>query len=284
MPTSTLHKKNFNYIDKGEGFPIIFLHSYMCDSQMWMPQINYFKNQYRCIAPDLWSHGKSCPLPQKNYTLEDLVEDVEHFIKKLGLEEYAIVGLSVGGMIAAHLATSAEKKPSAIVLMDTFVGPEPIQAQAKYFSMLDMIEQSNSFPQAILDQLGPTLFSPHTLTHNQSVVDTFISQVSSCPPEQLPGMVALGRAIFSRKSILEKLHKITTPTLVIAGEDDQPRPPFESQLMAQHIPNAMLEIIPKAGHISNIEQPESVNTKIHSFLECIPDVALAFGTIEASLN
>lgn len=284
MPTITLNDQKIHYLDEGTGFPLIFLHSYLWDATMWQPQIDYFKSKYRCIAPDLWSHGQSAPLAQKNCTLEDLVEDTQEFVYALGLQEYAIIGLSVGGMLGAHLAISADKKPSAIVLMDTFVGPEPIQNQAKYFEMLDLIEASKTVPQPILDQLGPIFFSPHTLRENPSLANNYVDQVSRYTQEQISGIVAIGRAIFSRKSILEKLSKIKIPTLIMVGEDDQPRPVFESQLMTQHIPNATLSTIAQAGHISSLEQPEAVNNTIDSFLEGVPDVALAFGSIEASLN
>ena len=86
---------------------------------MWQAQIAYLKKDYRCIVPDLWSHGQSDPLPYPDCSLERLADDYWQFAQSLSLKKFALVGLSVGGMWAVHLALAHPEAVSALVLMDT---------------------------------------------------------------------------------------------------------------------------------------------------------------------
>jgi pimeloyl-ACP methyl ester carboxylesterase len=78
--------------------------------------------------------------------------------------------------------------------------------------------------------------------------------------------VALGRAIFSRPSLLGRLGEVRCPTLVAVGRHDRPRPVPESQALANAIAGARLEIIEGAGHTSSLEQPKRVLAMLESFL------------------
>ena len=84
--------------------------------------------------------------------------------------------------------------------------------------------------------------------------------------DRLPSIVALGRAIFSRPSLLGRLGEIRCPTLVAVGRHDRPRPVPELRVLADGIAGARLEIIEGAGHISSLEQPKRVLAMLESFL------------------
>ncbi|MCE1857639.1 alpha/beta fold hydrolase, partial [Enterobacter hormaechei] len=92
---------------------------------MWAPQIEALSKQYRVIAPDLWGHGNSEELPEQHSTLADLARDYLALMDQLGIEEFAIIGLSAGGMWGIELVDMAPDRVKALVLMDTFVGLEP---------------------------------------------------------------------------------------------------------------------------------------------------------------
>ncbi|VAX33848.1 hypothetical protein MNBD_NITROSPIRAE03-1697, partial [hydrothermal vent metagenome] len=86
-------------------------------------------------------------------------------------------------------------------------------------------------------------------------------------PDRIPGIVAIGRAIFSRASMLENSGDIKIPVLIVVGSDDRSRPPQEARVMAEALQNARMEIIPNAGHISNLEQPDHVTALLSAFLQ-----------------
>lgn len=86
------------FLEKGEGFPVLLGHSYLFDRDMWSPQIAALAKHYRVIAPDLWGHGDAPALPSRVGNLQDLARDNLKLMDSLGINKFAVVGLSVGGM------------------------------------------------------------------------------------------------------------------------------------------------------------------------------------------
>jgi len=271
MPYVTIKGQRLFYEEQGEGFPILFGHSYLWDATMWEPQVKVLSASYRCITPEIWGHGRSDPPPEKPYSVEALAEDHWALVSALGLERFAVVGLSVGGMWGLHLTLNHPEAVAALVLMDTYVGPEPEDSRLRYFGMMDAVEQAGTIPPPVLEAIAPLFFSPVTMQRNPDLVNRFKDNLASIPPERIAGVLAVGRGIFARASALDRLGEIRTPTLVIVGADDLSRPPHEAQQMAQAIPGARLEVISEAGHISNLEQPERVTSLLEAFLsESLP--------------
>lgn len=269
MPTVTIKGQAMHYEDRGSGFPLLFGHSYLWNAAMWQPQVAALAGAYRCIVPDLWGHGRSAAAPAIPYALEELADDMWMFTQALGLDQFAVVGLSVGGMWGAHLALDHPAAVAALVLMDTYLGPEPPVTQAHYFGMLDIVEQNGGIPAPMLDAIVPLFFAPVTMQQKPEMVEHFKADLLAFEAAQIPSIVALGRGIFARASQLTRLLTIHAPTLVIVGADDRSRPPHEAQEMAALIPGATLEVIADAGHISNLEQPEAVTAILTQFLQTI---------------
>ncbi|MGQ9466789.1 MAG: alpha/beta fold hydrolase [Anaerolineae bacterium] len=269
MPTVTIKGRTLFYEEKGKGFPLLFGHSYLWDGGMWEPQVEALSSSYRCIVPDLWAHGRSDPLPEIPYSLEAIAEDHWSLVQMLGLERFAVIGLSVGGMWGSHLALKHPEAVAALVLMDTSVGPEPEEKRLRYFGMLDTMEKAGATPAPIAEAVVPLFFSPVTIQQKPELPARFKASLAGIPADRIPSIVAIGRAIFGRSSLLDRLAEIRVPTLIIVGADDVARPPAEAEEMARLIPGARLEVIPEAGHISTLEQPERVTSLIRSFLETV---------------
>ncbi len=266
MPFITVKGKMMFFEEEGDGFPLLFGHSYLWDAAMWKPQVAELAKSYRCIVPEIWGHGRSDVLPGRPYSIEELAEDHWIFARALGLEQFAVIGLSVGGMWGAHMALAHPEAVTALVLMDTYTGPEPDESMTRYFRMLDIVEQAAAIPPDLVKTLVPLFFSPATMRSHHDFVDGFKDKLASVRAEMVPSIVDIGRGIFSRKSILDRLSGLNIPALVIVGADDSARPPEESRRMAQLIRNAQLVVVPEAGHICNLEQPELVNRLLVRFL------------------
>jgi pimeloyl-ACP methyl ester carboxylesterase len=267
MPYLTLKDRRIYYEDRGTGFPLLFGHSYLWDSAMWEPQLEALSASYRCLAPDLAAHGRSDAPPETAYSVEALAEDHWAVASALNLDRLAIVGLSVGGMWGVHLTLNHPEAIAALVLLDTFVGPEPEENRLRYFGMLDIVEQAGAVPAPMLDAVASLMFSPVTIQRSPDFVGRFKAALESTPAERVPGVVGIGRGIFTRRSMLDRLHEIHVPTMVVVGADDVSRPPHEARQMAEAIPGARLEVIANAGHICNLEQPGQVTELLQSFLD-----------------
>ena len=264
---------SFNYEEVGEGFPVVFGHSYLWNLEMWRPQIEELSKSFRCIVPDLWGHGESSTFEDKETSIKQLADDFYAFTQALELKEFAIVGLSVGGMWGTQLALDHPEAVKGLVVMDSFVGPEPKPTLDKYFGLLAMIEQAGAVPPPLADQITPMFFSPYTMEHKQELPTAFHQSLCDMPKEKVHTVVTLGRAIFARESLLERLPELKMPCMMIVGEDDMPRPPHESKQMADLIHACEVKLIPESGHICNLEQPEMVNEILDNFLSKVANIS-----------
>lgn len=167
----------FSYSDIGKGKTIIFVHSYLWDKEMWQPQLDFFKNNFRCIAIDLPGHGNSSF--NNISSLNDLAREIKNFIESLNIDNYIYVGLSVGGMLAPYLYNIDKDKISKLIIMDSFSGDEPIEMKQLYFSMLDTIEKEEKIPEELANKIAPIFFSPQIDKNSQLYLNFFKKYSSS---------------------------------------------------------------------------------------------------------
>ncbi|ENM5852615.1 alpha/beta fold hydrolase [Vibrio mimicus] len=257
------------YLDAGEGDVLVFGHSYLWDHQMWAPQIAELSQHYRCIVPDFWAHGDSDAAPAAMSNLKDYAQHILALMDHLQIEQFSIVGLSVGGMWGAELAVLAPERVKSLVMMDTFVGLEPEVTHKKYFSMLDAITQLQAVPAPIVDAVVPMFFASDTLKNELPVVTQFRSTLQKLSGERAVEVARLGRMIFGRRDLMDEIESLTLPVLIMVGSEDTPRPVLESYLMKDAIRGSRLEVIEGAGHISSLEQADQVTHHLSTFFATV---------------
>ncbi|MEH6578278.1 MAG: alpha/beta hydrolase [Amphritea sp.] len=266
MPTMMVDGKEMHYLDQGEGFSLLFGHSYLWDCRMWMPQINILSQHFRCIVPDLWGHGRSYPVVSDELNIGMIAESNRKLMQQLEIDRYSIIGLSVGAMWGAKLAMDYPNEVASLVMMGSYLGAEHEENAAEYAHLLDIVKQMKEVPPAIIDVVSRLFFCSFTEERNPALVETFRFDLMSLLPEQVSSIVVMGDAIFQRASMLERIRDIRCPTLFVVGEGDLARPVSESQEMHELLPDSQLAIIENAGHITNLEQPDQVNQLLANFL------------------
>ncbi|WP_053162172.1 alpha/beta fold hydrolase [Pseudomonas brassicacearum] len=266
MPFSIIDGQPLHYLDQGQGPVVLLGSSYLWDHTMWAPQIEVLSQHYRVIALDLWGHGQSGRLPEGMTSLDDLARQALALMDHLGIDCFNLLGLSVGGMWGARLALAAPERVLSLVLMDTYVGVEPEPTRQYYFSLFDKIEASGSVPEPLLDIIVPIFFRPG-IDPQSALYQQFRAALAALPTDRLrDSIVPLGRIIFGWDDILPRLHELDAKrTVVMCGDQDKPRPPSESMEMAELIGCPHI-LIPEAGHISNLENPEFVNRTLLGLL------------------
>ncbi|MCA2016074.1 alpha/beta hydrolase [Vibrio tritonius] len=266
MNTFMIDGNTMNYLDQGEGEVLVFGHSYLWDSEMWAPQVAALSQHYRCIVPDLWAHGSSEAAPSSMRSLQDYARHILALMDHLAIERFSVIGLSVGGMWGAELALLAPQRVQSLVLMDTFLGLEPQVTHQKYFAMLNTIEQVKMLPPAIIDAVVPLFFSSQVMTKAPHLVEQFTAHLSELKGDKAVEIARIGKMVFGRRDVMEEAEKLVLPVLIAVGTEDKPRPALESYLMNDDITGSQLVLIPDAGHISNLEQPEFVTDMLQTFL------------------
>ena len=250
------------YLDTGQGYPVLLGHSYLFDKTMWSPQTAFLSARYRLIVPDLWGHGDSPALPSDVHNLTDLARGHLRLMDQLGIGEFAVAGLSVGGMWAAELAALAPDRVRALIMMDSYMGSETPEEQRKYAGMLDAVERAGAITSPLLEYIVSQFYSVNASAED---TETLTYHLSGLPSTVLrESIVPAGRMIFGRPDRLDVLDRIRCPVLIAHGEYDLPRPPEEGRKMAEKL-GCDFSLIPDAGHISNRENAAFVNAMIADF-------------------
>lgn len=271
MPFLTINNQPMHYLDIGQGEPLLFGHNFMWDHNMWRQQVMFFSQSYRCILPDLWGHGESAELPVGEVSIQSLADDHWSLMQALGLHQFSMIGLSLGGMWGVRLALDHPLAVKCLVLMNTFVGEESEQVKWLHLSLLEEVERLGHIPPEMLKQIQKIFLSPSTLKDNRELSAAVLDTLEAIQQRQIPSLVRLGRAIFTRSDMMSELPKLTMPTLIMAGEDDWPRPFHEAEAMMSAIPKAQLYCIPNAGHAVCLEQPQFVNRELFHFLASLEE-------------
>lgn len=255
------------YQDLGQGPVIVLGHSYLWDSEMWAPQVAALSQGYRCIVPELWAHGQSDFAPESTRSLTDYAKQIVALMDHLDVETFSIIGLSVGGMWGTEVVGLVPQRVQSLVLMDTFVGLEPEVTHAKYFGMLDTISQLQAVPEPLVEAVTPLFFANNAQQDNPELVERFTESLRNLKGDRAVEVARVGRMVFGRRDQIEEIEKFALPVLIAVGQEDKPRPVLESYLMHDTISGSELIQIPKAGHISNLEQADFVTEMLKSFLE-----------------
>lgn len=274
MPSCMINGREMHYLDQGEGFPLLMGHSYLWDSRMWAPQIELLSQHFRCIVPDLWSHGQSQSIAEGDLSIASLAEDYHLLMQHLGLARYSVLGMAVGGQWGAQLALKYPDEVASLVLLASSLNAEQEDIADDYLALLNVVKQMQEIPPAVIDAVAKIFFSEDAAERHPALVETFRFDLMFLTPEQVAGIVALGEHIFRRPSLLEDVGNIKCPTLILAGDKDYARPVSESEAIYDQISGSQFAIIENAGHMITLEQPNQINQILANFLSSIDGVRL----------
>jgi len=253
------------YDDHGIGQPVLFLHAFPFNRSMWNGELITLlaEERYRLVALDWRGFGES-DITGDVSTMEMFADDVAGLMDQLGMEDAVFCGLSMGGYAAFALLRKYPQRVKGLILADTKPGADSAEAKTNRENVAQLAETQGT--EAIADVQVPKLLADYTRHHHPEVEIHIRQMIAAATPQ---GVAAASRGMALRADATDLLAGITCPTLVIVGEQDVVTPPEVSREYAAQIPNAQLVVIPLAGHLSNVEQPEAFLQAIHSFLASI---------------
>ena len=245
--------------DLGTGLPFVFLHAFPLNRTMWADQEKSLSTQFRVITIDLRGHGES-DAPLWHYSLDQAADDVRSLLDHLSIRQAVFIGLSMGGYIALAFYRKYAERVKGLVLADTRAQADTEDGKRARFEMAQLAYTQGAG--AIAEIMIPKLLSPATIQTRPELVQQVRTMIEG---NQVSGIAGDLMAMTERPDSQPLLPQISCPAQIIVGELDLPTPPSDAKLMADRIPDARLAIIPGAGHLSNLEQPELFNEAIRSF-------------------
>lgn len=249
------------YTDAGRGTPLLLVHGYPLNRQMWQPQIDELKSYARLLAPDLRGHGDSQVVPEP-YSMDLFADDLAAFLDALHVEEPIVLcGLSMGGYIAFAFFRKCAHRLRALILVATRSIPDSPEARQGREAAALLARQRGIA--VIAEGMAPRLLSPQTLKAKPELMERVRKIMLHNSLEGVLGDLA---GLKERSDSTPTLAQINLPTLVIAGADDQLIPLEETEAMHRAIAQSQMIVIPDAGHLPNLEQPQIFNAAVRDFL------------------
>jgi pimeloyl-ACP methyl ester carboxylesterase len=248
------------YLEAGSGWPLILLHAFPLNADLWRPQLERVPRGWRFLAPDVRGFGPGVPA-SISATMAEMAADVEAFLDAMEIDKAVIGGLSMGGYVTMALYAAAPSRFTGMVLANTRAGADSAEARAARDKMLALVAREG--PSAVADQMIPKLLGA-TSQRARPQLETLVRRLIES--NTAAGVGAAIQAIRDRGDSFAALERSAVPGLVITGEEDAIIPVSESEAMARALQRSQLVVLPAAGHLSNLEVPEDFSEALETFL------------------
>ena len=257
---ATIGGRRVRYLDAGSGWPVVLIHAFPLNADMWRPQLERVPEGWRFIAPDLRGFGPDAAAPG-SITLDDMAGDIAALLDELAIDPAVIGGLSMGGYLTFALFRRAPERFSGMILADTRASadtPEGLEGRRQMITVARS-QGASGVAQSMLPKLLGK--SSHEKRPDLSPrVRAMIERAST------DGIVAAIEAMMARPDSTKDLSRISCPTLVIVGEEDVLTPVTDAVALQNQIARSRLVILPQAGHLSNLEVPDGFALAVSDFL------------------
>jgi pimeloyl-ACP methyl ester carboxylesterase len=259
-----------NYCELGEGPAILFVHGLGASWQSWLEQLPEFAASHRVVAMDLPGFGYS-ESPSEDISIEYYARWTAQFMDALGIESAAVVGNSMGGFVSAELAIKSPERVQRLVFVSAAIfwqnrrRAQPLVQLAKLSDAVvarALVRATDDiatrrrlryaalatagfrYPQYVSDELA------HEMVRSARRTDGF-----------LPALQAL-----AGYDLEEELPKISCPTLIVWGANDQLVSVKDAERLEDLIPDSRREVFERTGHVAMLERPERFNRLLEEFL------------------
>jgi pimeloyl-ACP methyl ester carboxylesterase len=245
------------YDDAGSGPPVVLIHGHPFDRSMWAPQLHGLSLRFRVIAPDLRGYGAS-PLTPGTVRLRDLAADIWETLDALAVERAAVVGMSMGGLIAMEMTHARPASVTALGLVATTAQPVSDEERAERRALADEVERVGMGP--LVEYMSPPLFGP-------DAPPELIAGVRAMMERNRPaGAAAAMRGRVERPDYRPILRAVRAPAFVCVGDRDTwSTAAVTAELLACLTDPVVLEL-EGVGHMPNLERPEAFNEALEAFL------------------
>jgi pimeloyl-ACP methyl ester carboxylesterase len=242
----------------------VLVHRAGDDSRIWQPQIDGLADEFTVVAWDEPGAGRSSSAPSE-FDLAGYASCLGALIEALALGPSHIAGLSWGGTVALELYRLRPELVATLILADAYAGwkgslPEH-EVPARVAAVRRMLAASP-------EERAPTLSGLFA----GEPPPRFVRLLKEIAVDLRPESLGMQLCVMADTDQRDLLPRVASPTLLIWGEHDARSPLSIARLFEEAIPNATLVVLPRAGHLSNLEQPKRFNEAVRAFCRAHPPI------------
>ncbi|GGJ98530.1 3-oxoadipate enol-lactonase [Lentibacillus kapialis] len=252
--------RRINFIEKGNGPPVILIHGVGLDHTMFRHQIDFLSLSYKVIAYDMLGHGKS-ENPDGSYQLLHFVDQLNQLLMELKIERVNIVGFSMGAMVAQLFAIRFPEKVISLCIMSAVANRNEEQQQ-NIMKRVEQVKENGHL--STIDAALSRWFTQYFALVNTDLVNEVRSTLENNDSEAY--LKAYSLFALSDQDLWHQLGSITSPTLIVTGEKDTGSTPDMAMQIGEKIHNSRVVIVPFVKHMLPMEGKKELEHHLLKFL------------------
>lgn len=264
--TTAINGRPTRWLEGGETNAtrtLVWLHAFPLGAEMWRHQIETAPDGWRVVVPDLAGFGGTADHTGRP-GIDDFAHDLDELADYLGLRHFVLGGLSMGGYAAFAYLRHAATRVKGLVLADTKSSADTPQARDGRQKMLELVASRGV--SAVADEMLPKLLGATTLRINPDLGLHVRAMIEANGAE---GIARAIQRLRDRPDATPQLPQTLVPVLVIVGEEDGITPVADARAMVNALPAATLAVLPRAGHLSNLEAPDAFAAALGPWLSAL---------------
>src|SRR5438128_1321071 len=247
----------------GEGKPLLLIRGLGSTCDGFKAQVDGLSPHFRVISFDNRCVGRT-DQPQEPFTIADMADDTAALLDALDVGSADVFGVSLGGMVAQELALRHPQRVRRLVLACTHTGPRTATRTPEWAINIFNESVNKPRPEALRNSV-PILFAKITVNERPELVEETLAVMTNNNQPKSSYLLQLGAVM--KHDTIDRLNRITHPTLVMTGAEDTLVDPGNSRIIAERIRGAKLIEFPETGHVFFTEKADEVNRALIEFFK-----------------
>ncbi len=244
---------------------LILIHAFPMSADQWLPQLAKVTPGWRVVAPDLRGfRGAESSAAEKvpdGMTVDRYAADVLALMDHLEIASAVVGGLSMGGYVAFAMVRQASARVAGLVLANTRATPDSQEGRDNRNRLIEMVRKDGA--EAIVRVMLPKLLGETTWREQPDLAQAVGRMVRANTREAIVAALA---ALRDRPDSTPLLSSIDCPALIVAGDEDAVIPRADAEAMHTRITGSTLAMLPRVGHLANLEDPRGFTDALSQFL------------------
>ena len=254
---------NIAYQILGTGAPVVLLHPFPANHELWIPAAQALVSRYQVILPDLRGHGDS-GAGEGPATMEKHAADLARIVDHAEVGRAPFAGVSIGGYALFEFWRRYRGRVAALALFNTKAQTDAPEARSgRLQAAADVLERGTG---PFFESMIPKLLGKTTRESRPDLVDGALRMMRKMSPANV---AQVQRGMAERPDSVPDLKTINVPVLLVTGDEDVMTGPPEADLMRQNLPHSEMKIIRRAGHYSHWEQPVEAGQMLRQFFDSV---------------